>query len=540
MAPPESTSQPHDTAADFDDTPPPRQGFSVFARDIGILAVLIGIGLWAYNGYVETQVEVDKLADEAKRYSKENDLASLMKAEKKFKEALEKKADGRVEAALAEVYLMQHSVHGLDTLDKASQHLSVAVSKNIETPTRYAVAAYLKIEKGQPERAEAMINELLHEGKGAPSLAHALGWAKMEQGNLYRGGQALQQASDQDFSSVAYLLTLAENSHRDGNARAAIKRLSDIVRDSLNPDHNFAKVYLAAMRLKTYGNITTPSKLIEEFEASEAEKGPRTQAFAEWARAEFFLAIGSPDKSLEHIQKAKAMLADYSPFLGTEARALVAQGKEEDGIAIYEKAIATTPLYRGLKWDLAKLKSQRGDDAALTLVDELEKAKQGLKGPEYLIFKGQHALAKGDLETAKARFTEAADVGDNPEILLGLAKVAFQEEIKRGKKADLEKVAEPLQMALDGKKYFPEAKEFYGDVNLWNFLVDGADAAYKEAEDHMKRLKRPIPEVLSFYDRVIGSFSKTKSGPIRRKAKQLAKAWQEKRQAYIASLSSAG
>lgn len=536
------------TAAPLDDDEPaftdeelgaearPRMGFGRFIRDIVIILVVLAGAMFAYNKYVTTKEKVEELANEARTASKRNDYASLKKGEKLYLEALELDGDGRVEAALAENYLFQHSIHGIDTKSKASQHLSAAEAAGAETPPRFAVAAYLKIIAGQPEAAEKMIKDLLAQDKSAPALAHALGWAKMEQGDFVEGLRVMGSASDADFSAVAYRMTLAEGAHRQGSPKAAIKHLDGIVRPTINSEHQLARAYLAALRLASYGNLTSPMKHLAELEKIEGEKSPRTQAFEHWAKAELQLSISNPKLALEEIAKAKELLADFPPFLGLEARAQLAQGKADDAIATYEKAIATKPLYYGLKWDLAELKSERGDDAALTLVDELEKAQEGTVGPEFEIFRGEHALRKNDLEGAKSHFTAAADLGDDPTILLGLAKVAFEEESKKGKRASLDAITEPLQRAMDAQKYFPEAQELYGDVNLWNYLIDGASAAYAEGEKQMKQLKKPIPEVLAFYDRVIGKLQKAKDRKIRRQTAKLAGEWQQKKKDYIASL----
>lgn len=533
----ESTGNSTDVSLeDFEPSAPPRQGFGRFLRDVVIILALGGAALYFYQNHVTTREQVEALATQARTKSKKNDLASLNEAEKLFNEALALDSDGRVEAALAEVYVFQNATHGLDTLGKASQHLSAAQAADVQSPSRFAVEAYLKILKDQPEAAERMVKDLLDQDRSAPVLAHALGWSLMEQGDFIEGARIMKSATDADFSAVAYRTTLAEGSHRQGSEKAAIKHLDGIVRPNMNPDHEQARAYLAALRLRSYGNLTTPANIIQDLDKSEKTKSAYTEAFLHWAKAELNIAIGDGKKALEEIAKAKEKRADFPPFVGTEARAHEISGDVDQAIALYEKAIAMKPLYRGLKWNLAKLKSARSDDAALTLAEELEKSKQGIKGPEFEIFRGKHALAKGDLEAAKAHFTQAAELGDDPEILLGLAKVSFEEEIKKGKTADLEKVAEPLQRAMDAKKYFPEAQEFYADVNLWNYLIDGAQGAFEEAEKQMKRLKRPIPEVLAFYDRVVKKYQDVKERKLKKQTTELAQAWADRKKEYIASL----
>ncbi len=529
-------STPYD---EFEPPAPPRQGFGRFIRDVIIVLALGAGALFLYKQRVDTRQEVEELRSQAQRLVKRNDLASLLEAQKVFEEALAlTPSDGRLSAALAETLVFQHATHGLDTLDEASRQLSEAERQEVESPARFASAAYLDILKGQPESAERKLKALLDDGKGASSLAHALGWARLEQGDLYDGNRLMNTAADGDFSALGFRMTLADGTLRQGLPKAAIKHLSNITAPNMNPNHHLAKAYLAALRLQTSGNLTGPSKLMDDLEQviDEVNQSPRAKAYLEWAKAERALAVGAANDALSHIEEAKKAWPDHPPFFGVEARALKTKGDLDGAVAAYEKAIALRPLYRGLKWELARLKSERKDDAALTLVAELEKAQQGVIGPEFEIFRGKHALEKGDLKEAKAHFTQAAELGNDPEILLGLARVAFAEETPKGKKADLEKVAEPLERAMDAQKFFPEAQEFYGDVNLWNYLADGAQAAYEEAEKHLKRLRKPVPEVLAFYSRVIARLNGVTDAKLKRQTSKLAEDWEKRRDQYIASL----
>jgi hypothetical protein len=66
--------------------------------------------------------------------------------------------------------------------------------------------------------------------------------------------------------------------------------------------------------------------------------------------------------------------------------------------------------------------------------------------------------------------------------------------------------------------------------------VDGAQGAFVEAEKQLKRLKRPIPEILAFYDRVIDRFESVKRRRLRRKTRRLARQWEQRKQQYMQSL----
>lgn len=502
-----------------------------------LLVAGLGAGaVYLYKGKKETDVYVGKKVVEARDKVKKHDLKSLKEAETLYADAQKAEPDNaRALGGLAITYFHM-SEHGLETLGKAKDMLAKVEAADAQTGERYATRAYIDIAEGNAEKAERDVKALLERDIAAPKLAHALGWAQAAQGRYLDGNRILRQAQETDFSAVAFRLTLAQIAHQQGDERGAAKQLAGALRPNMNPDHLMGAAWEAALRLKNYGSLVKPVKLIEQVKKAKDEAGPRTVAYLTWAEGEFKLATFNPADALTKAEEALKVLPDFPPFLDLKARALVSQNKYDEAVAVYEKAIKGTE-YRKIKWDLAKLKSQRKDDAALALVDELEKSYQGTKGPEFKMFRGDHALIKGDLELAKKMFTEAADLGSDAKILLGLAKVAFLEEKGKGKKADISKVTTAIQVALDAKKTFPEAHEYVGVISLWNYLLEGAHNEYVQAEAQYKKLKRPIPEVIAFYDRTISTFVNADL-PRREKraAKKIAKQWQAKKGEYLNSL----
>ena len=198
-----------------------------------------------------------------------------------------------------------------------------------------------------------------------------------------------------------------------------------------------------------------------------------------------------------------------------------------------EEGIAALPKYRGLAWGLAKLKSSMGDDAALDLVAAIEKTEKGFVGAEFEIFRGDHYLKKGKLEEAKAAYTKAADLGNDAEILLGIARVAFYEEKAKGNKADIEKVSEKLQ---DARRIFPELNELMADISLWNFQVPAADKAFMDAEDQYKKLKTPVPVLVEFFDRTINTYDSATEKQVKKDAAKMVKQWKQRKADYLASV----
>jgi tetratricopeptide (TPR) repeat protein len=264
---------------------------------------------------------------------------------------------------------------------------------------------------------------------------------------------------------------------------------------------------------------------------------PVAEAYKAWAEGELNLALQNADVALEKAAEAEKKLGrPFAPFLDLKARAHAAKGQTAEAIAAYEAGIAATPKYRGLRWDLAKLKSRLKDDSALDLVAALEKDEPGTVGPEYEVFRGDHYLRQGKLEEAKAAYTKAADLGSDAEILLGIARVTFEEERKKGTKADIDAVGTAFEEGFSARRVFPELNEAMGDVNLWNFQVGAADKAFQDAEDQYKKLKRPVGDLVQFFDRVIATFAKADDKQIKKEAEKATEDWKKRKADYLASV----
>jgi len=516
----------------------PKAGFGSFIRDIAIVLLLgAGIVYW-YYGYQTTQKQIADLTMEARNKMNRHDLESLREAEGLYRQILELDANESQTLASMARTLYYQADHGLDTLSEAKTFLDKAEAQGAETPSRYAAEGYLKVANGDADAAVAQIKDWIEKGKAAPPVAHALSVAHVATGDYIEANRVARQAREADFSNVAIQLTMAEASHKSGQEKQAIKELSKIVSPSLNENHLLARAWLAALRAKNYGNLTQPLNHLNYVkEADDERKGPRTNGFVLWAKGELSLALGNADGALEKVEEARKILPDFPPLYDLEARAQIALGKNEEAVAAYREALEVDGVYRGIKWDLAETLSKMGDDAALALADELEKSDPAkYKGPKYLVFRAEHALLKGNLEEANELFTKAADEGDDPDILFGIAKVTFLEEKKKDKKADLERVGAAFQTTLEKKRRYPELHEYLAGISLWNYQAEGAHAEFEQAEKQYKALKRPIPDVVAFYNRAIQAFENADAREVRREAEKYANVWKEKKTEYLQSL----
>lgn len=528
-------------ANDLVEPPKPRTSWARALRDVVIVAALLGGGLFLYRNNVTIREKVEKVAVTATEKLQKDDLKSLRDAEAQYLEIVALDGENKIGlSGAAETYYHQWR-HGLDTKGKAEEFLARAEKEGAETPERYATRAYLDIAAGRSADVEKSIKAMFDKNAYHSKLAHAYGMALLEQGKLNDANQAVQGALDTDFGAVRYALTLAEIALRRGGSRqagdkAALKHLSKALSSGMNPEHELALTMSAAIRAKNYGNIDRPAKWIQQVEAKQADIGPVAKAQLSWASGELALALGDAKVALEKAEEALAVRKDFPPFYELKARALVAQGKLDDAYAAYDEALKVGPSWRSTKWSYAYLKSANKSDDALTMLGELEATEpSATKGPEYEVFRGEHYIRQEKWADAKAAYTRAAELGDDAEILFGLAQITYDEEKKKAAKADLEKVATEFSQASESRQVFPELQEFMGGISLWNFQVDGAQSSYEEADKQYKRLNRPVPEVLAFYDRVITAYEKAE-GAAKKDAEKKAAEWKDKKKEYLASV----
>ncbi|MEO1335058.1 MAG: hypothetical protein AAFV29_05425, partial [Myxococcota bacterium] len=269
--------------------PKPRLGLIGFLVPVVLVAALGAGALFLYKQKVDIDEEIARRAIAARDKTKKFDLPSLQAAEKLYREIVE--LDPGNGMALSNLALVNFAMsqHGLPTRSEAQKYFDQAVAAGAASPVRFAVGAYLDITDGNAAKAENEMTLLLEQQRGAPIIAHALGWAKAQQGAYIEGNRVLRQAVETDFSAVAYRLTLAEYAHRNGDLRGAVKQLASAYRSNASPDLQLAKAWAAALRLQVYGAFETPLKLIKSVQdaAKKADQvGRRTSGLLKWAEGE--------------------------------------------------------------------------------------------------------------------------------------------------------------------------------------------------------------------------------------------------------------
>lgn len=519
-----------------DATGRPRVSFIGFIIPVALVAAIGAAGLYLYDQHERHRKQLAEVIIAGNALLERHDLGSLKAAEARYRAALELDAGSSYAHTGLAAALFQQWEHG-DTakLAEAKTALAQAKAEGAASPGFFATEAMIATAEGHPEQAEAALRTELEAGVINPKMLYALGLSLAAQGKLQEAEQRMRQAAEGDFTAAAFRLGLAGLAERRGKPRAAIKELSELSR--VSPKHALAKAWRAALLLKSLSGLSTPLALISEAKAKK-ERGPRTEGLILWAEGEAALSVGNAQLALDKAAAAQKLLGNYPPLFELKARAYRAMGRPQDAIAALEAGVKADPSYRGLMWSLAEHKSEQQDDSALTLLAKLEGSEPGPPGAKYEIFRGEHALRQGKLAKARQHFTAAAEQGDEADILLGLAKVSFEEERKKGRRADMKKIGDAMEAALAHQRLFPKAQEYLGDISLWNYMVPAANAAYEAAERQYKQLRRPTPELMRFYDHVIGALRGAKAAAVRGKARRLASGWEKKKQAYLQAASS--
>ena len=511
--------------------PPPRLSLIGFIVPV-LLVAITGIGaLLYYRSHVQHRQAVARFAKTARQAAAGFDLPSLLAADQAGRSdpALSNDANALVHLALVTAGIAQHGtgVPGASVISDdrwAEAEALYERGADADNSVARAVGAYLDIARGQPQAAETA---LLDRG-GAPIVAHALGWAQAERGAFDQGLRTLRAAIQRDFSAVAYRLTAAEYLHRNGDLRGALAQLTAATGERGNPKLLLARAWAAALQPQVRGAYRATAAAIAEIEKNAALAGPRTLGLLAWAKAEQALAVADTKGALEHVAEAERRLGTYPPLADLRARVALVSDQRTRAIQLLETAGRQKPTYRGLQWRLAEVFSERRDDQALALIEALEKTAP-TESASYDLFRAEHHLRKGQLRRAKARFTAAAGRGEESAVLFGLARVAVEEEKRKGRRADFRRAQGDLETAANKRSSFPEAFEYVGRLQVTNGDLRAAHENYRQAERDFIQENRPIPEVSAFYDRVVRRFAKAKGG-------RWAQRWQQRKQRYLTSI----
>ncbi|MBX2814080.1 MAG: tetratricopeptide repeat protein [Myxococcales bacterium] len=465
------------------------------------------------------------------------DLVSLKAAEAKLHPLLVNKNVNNWHnhaALLIEIYALQQAWYGISTTEKAAKYLRIT-SENRDIPSLLGARAYWMITRGRSKRAIEHLKKNLQQHPDQAKMRHALGWALSDQRKYEEADKQLEIALRLQPKTPRFLLTRAENAYRSGDRVSSMRYLEQLLTIHTDP---IAQAYLAALQAQTSSKLKRPCALLETLNQYEpANLGPRGQVLRLWATAEIALARGKLEAAQQSIQAVQSMVS-FPPVWSTEARLHLVERHPKLAIEAYEQSLTLSPRYETLHWELARLEHTHNPRRGLAIVEQLRASHPNhAESSTFTLFFADNALHRQRWAQAEQYYRRAETLGAKAAAYLGFAKLEFAKDVQARRSARLRIIHRWIATALRENLEFPEAHDLAGHTLVWNFQLEEAQAAFEEAERWLKRLDRPLPQRLLWYDKVVKSLRKVRRRPQRERAKQLANDWEQRRATLLGTYS---
>lgn len=301
-----------------------------------------------------------------------------------------------------------------------------------------------RIRGGEFGRALELVDPLLSRSPGDPRLWTLKGLALAGLGRVPESLECYQRAVELDPGSIAALQAKAELEYRTGNpgAHETLRRLLD--RSPANPVAHAMTASLA-------------------------------------------LAEGDCKTALAHFEKAAAAISRNAAALHQFGYCLAAEGKREEALDSWRRALALAPEEEGYYLDLARVHAESGSlQAAL---DVLDKGVARLPASAPLrVARGVFLVLAGRFEEAEAQFEEANRLSPDRQLgTIGLSYASTQWQER------LEKAIGEARRSLDRNPSDPVLNYLLAEALLRKGAAPGEEA-FEEARRSLRRSIEAAPQ----------------------------------------------
>jgi tetratricopeptide (TPR) repeat protein len=465
------------------------ESFIHYLRDTLIVAVILAVGLWIYNGRVETGKTVRAKGKEAKALMLQDTPQSYAQAERLLKEmiALEKSYPFAV-ASLGELYSIRRIDLGVEEASREARFWTERAGKlQARISERFGAVLLGLLGDERYAEAEKLGMEISQQTTSA-HVVNGLGRALRAVGRLDEARFTLRKAADLEWRNPRFACDLADSYFDDG--------------DPVNALNAYAKgieaysEHIRSLIGRSRSQIARGQRIAEAFETLQgvlalpaASMSPKLKAEALTGMAELRLFESKPSEALGFAGKAVEAYGHYGWAHLVKGRALAAQKEAAAAALEFDKAIELDRFAPAFYYSGSSAMAEAGDAAKATgLLDAFGKA---LKEDERLQVAYGKLLAKiGKPDEALVRFDKA--IGLN-----GFNATAHYEKgaLLLESKKDYEEAKKELELALESQEYFPDAYIKLGDIHWAKREWADSCAQYGQALVQLKQLQAPLERI---------------------------------------------
>lgn len=462
----------------------------------GMTAAVMVLFLSGYAWRVRVESRVQKLVTEAKGDRQKNDYAALLRAEKKYHEALDGLSSHKgALSGLAEVeaFLVLEHKHegGVSALTDIAKRV---VSKDLASGERFLAQAASLIVAGTPAVADQLLEKTIRDGGVDSRVLYAAGLSQLMIGKFQTAKDSLRKAYEMDPFHPAIAATVGDVFLIEGDLKNADFYYRKAV--DANPDHVRAASRALLSRILSGEELASVAGKIAELE----EKAKTTSPSHQQAVA-LLSAVADPNGTAAKA-KAVALLGASKEDPASQAALswwLLSVGDPQGQAGLESLAKRFAPLPR-VTMELARIAARqtRPEDGEAKIAAD----KELLESPKGQAFVGHLYMNAGNAKVAADWFGKALKQDEKTvEAIFGMGRVSH------AKKAWAE--ALPLYArAIELRPTYGDVYEQVANVYVENKEYDNARANYLQAEKLWRSQGVEAARLNALYEAVAKTFEK--------------------------------
>lgn len=465
----------------------------------GITAVVMLVFISIYSWRVGVQAKVAKLVGEAKTDRQKNDLEALLRAEKKYQEAVDSMGSHKgALSGLAEVesfLVLEHAK--ADAVPALSAISKKVVDKDVNTGERFLAQAVSLITAGTPAIADQLLETTIKNGGIDSRVLYASGVSALAVDKFASAKDALRKAYELDPYHPAIAATLGDLFTIEGDLRNADFYYRKAV--DANPDHLRASARLLWSRLALGDDTAVIQPKLAELSAKKSTASPAHALAITVAEVAFAAVAGDRAKA-----KADATLLltqnKNDAWIQSAMSNLLLQAGDKTGLVALESQLKRYGSLPRVTMDVAKVLAKNGkpEDGEAKLKADKE-LYDSAKGQAFL---GHLYMNAGNAKVAAEWFDKALKQDEkNADALYGVGRIAHSQK-------SWEKALVAYARALEGRPTYAEVYHQVGNVYVENKEYDNARTNFGMAEKMYRQSAAGAVAFNGLYEDVAKSFDR--------------------------------